>query len=47
MPFDYYKEIVSNYREIANELDMQKIEEYLSLFKNDINLSEALQREVF
>ncbi len=47
IPFDYYKEIISNYREIVDELDMKKIEEYLSLFKNDLNLSEALQREVF
>lgn len=47
IPFDYYKEIIANYREITNELDMQKIENYLSLFKNDLNLSEALQREVF
>ena len=47
MPFDYYKEIIANYREIADELDMQKIEGYLSMFKNDLNLSEALQREVF
>ena len=45
--FDYYKEIISNYREIVDELDMQKIEEYLSLFKNDLILSQVLQREVF
>lgn len=47
IPFDYYKEIIGNYREIINELDMYKIEKYLSLFKNDINLTDALQREVF
>ena len=47
IPFDYYKEIISNYREIVDELDMKKIEEYLSLFKNELNLSEALLREVF
>lgn len=47
IPFDYYKELISNYREIVDELDMQKIEYYLSLFKNDLILSEALQREVF
>lgn len=47
LPFDYYKEIVLNYREIINELDMEKIEEYLSLYKNDVDLYEALQREVF
>lgn len=47
IPFDYYKEIIANYREIVDELDMQKIEKYLSLFKNELNLAEALQREVF
>ncbi len=47
IPFDYYKEIISNYRTIADELDMYKIEEYLSLFKNDMNLSNILQMEVF
>ena len=47
MPFDYYKEIIANYRDIIDDLDMQKIEKYLSLFKNGLDLSEALQREVF
>ncbi len=47
IPFDYYKEIISSYREIVDELDMYKIEEYLSLFKNDLNLSNILQMEVF
>lgn len=45
--FDYYKEIISNYRKIVDELDMYKIEEYLSLFKNDMSLSNILQMEVF
>ena len=47
LPFDYYKEIIANYRRIADDLDMYKIEEYLSLYKNDLNLSDALMREVF
>lgn len=47
IPFDYYKEIISNYRAIVDELDMYKIEEYISLFKNDMNLSNILQMEVF
>ena len=47
IPFDYYKEIISNYREIVDELDMRKIEKYLSLFKNEVNISDALLREVF
>lgn len=47
LPFDYYKEIVSNYRRIVDELDMCKVKEYLTLYKNDVNLSNALFREVF
>ncbi len=47
MPFDYYKELILNYRGIVNELDMYKIEKYISLYKNDTSLSDALLREVF
>lgn len=47
IPFDYYKEIISNYRKIADELDMYKIEQYLSLYKNEANIADALLREVF
>ena len=47
MPFDYYKEIVNNYRKIVSELDMEKIEYYLTFYKNSENLFEAMQREVF
>lgn len=47
IPFDYYKEIISNYREIKDELDMYNIEEYACLFRNSNSLFETLQREVF
>ena len=47
IPFDYYKEIISNYRDIACELDMSKIEEYLDYFSNGNNLFNIIQREVF
>ena len=46
IPFDYYKEIISNYRKIVDDLDMHKIEKYLSLYKNEANLANALMREV-
>ena len=45
--FDYYKEIISNYRKIADELDMSKIEKYMSLYKNELNIGNSLLREVF
>lgn len=47
IPFDYYKELVSNYRKIVDDLDMYKIEEYLSLYKNESNIADVLLREVF
>ena len=47
IPFDYYKEIISNYRDIAYELDMNKLEEYLDYFNNGNNLFAIIQREVF
>lgn len=47
IPFDYYKEIISNYREIKEELDMYNIEEYVCLFRNSNSLFEIIQREVF
>lgn len=45
--FDYYKELILNYRECSDKLDMYKIEKYISLYKNEFNLSNALLREVF
>ena len=47
MPFDYYKEIINNYRKISDELDMAKIEKYMALFKNEVNIGNTLLREVF
>lgn len=47
LAFDYYKEIIANYRRIANELDISKIEEYIELFPHEDYIYEVLQREVF
>lgn len=47
LSFDYYKELITSYREILDELDMYKIESYLSYFKRDANLFDIMQREVF
>ncbi len=47
IPFDYYKEIINNYRKISDNLNMYKIEEYLSLYKNQDNIANVLLREVF
>lgn len=45
--YDLYKEIVSNYRKLANSLDTQKIEEYLQYFVNGDKIFEIIQDEVF
>ncbi len=47
IPFDYYKEIVNNYRKIVDELDMYKLEEYISLYKNSNKIHDKILREVF
>lgn len=45
--FDYYKEIINNYREIADEIDMSLIADYLKNFINENNILDIIQREVF
>ena len=47
MPFDYYKEIINNYRENADEIDMSLIADYLEFFANRKNIFEIIHREVF
>ena len=46
MPFDY-KEIITNYRKKADKLDIYKIQEYISYYKNESTLIDTLMREVF
>ena len=45
--YDLYKEIISNYRKLANSLDTPKIEEYLQYFVNGDKIFEIIQDEVF
>lgn len=47
IPFDYYKEIISNYRKRTDKLDIYKIQEYISYYKNESSLYDTLMREVF
>lgn len=47
MGYDMYKEIITNYRKIVDELDMEKIEKYLSYFPYEDRLFEMIQDEVF
>lgn len=45
--YDLYKEIITNYRNISDSLDIRKIEEYLSCFVNSDKIFEIIQNEVF
>lgn len=45
--FDYYKEIINNYRNISNELKVTKLEKYLSNFPNEDKIFDIIQKEVF
>lgn len=45
--YDMYKEIITNYRKIVGNLDMEKIEKYLSYFPYGDKLFEIIQDEVF
>lgn len=47
LPFDYYKEVIASYRKNINKLDIYKIQEYISYYKNESSLYDTLIREVF
>ena len=46
MPFDYYKEVVLNYRKILPTLDIRKIEDYAMVSPKKDRIMESLQLEV-
>ncbi len=45
--FDYYKEIINNYRELKEQLDIGKIMEYISAFPIEEHLYDVIMKEVF
>lgn len=47
LPFDYYKEIISNYRKQVHKLDIQSIQEYAIVLPKTDRVMEILQMEVF
>ncbi len=47
LPFDYYKEIIGNYRNIIYELDIERIQDYAQNFPRSKMISHALEMEVF
>ena len=46
LPFDYYKEIISNYRNRVEKMDIAKVEEYADKFRNSEKLMDMIQMEV-
>ena len=45
--YDYYKEIIENYRKIKNEVDIYKLREYANVYQNGDKLLMMIQDEVF
>lgn len=43
---DFYKEVINNYRNIIDELDFFKMDEYANKFKNYKSIMNAIQLEV-
>lgn len=47
LPFDYYKELISSYRRIIDDLDISQVEEYaFSIYRGEYILN-TIQMEVF
>jgi len=45
-PFDYYKEILLNYREIVNDIDIRAVQDYACEVPKSSKIMETLQLEV-
>ncbi len=46
LPFDYYKEIIESYRRVVYALDIQKLQEYVTLFPRSDEIMKAIELEV-
>ncbi len=46
LPFDYYKEIISNYRNRVEIMDIALVEEYANRFRNSDKMMGMIQMEV-
>ncbi len=45
--FAFYKEIISNYRKMADKINIRNLRKYLEYFKNSENIFDIIHREVF
>lgn len=46
LPFDYYKEIIGNYRKLVHKLDMQAVQEYALVLPKSNMVMEVIRMEV-
>lgn len=46
LPFDYYKEVLLNYREIIDDLDIRLVQDYVYEVPKSAKIMETLQMEV-
>ncbi len=46
LPFDYYKEIISNYRKLIYTLDIERIQDYVAIYPRNKMIGYALEMEV-
>ena len=46
LPFDYYKEVILNYRKVVDELDMQLVQDYLPQMPKADMIRKVLEAEV-
>lgn len=47
LPFDYYKEIIDSYRKRIDSLDIEKLQDYISVFPKQNHIFDTIQLEVF
>ena len=45
--YDYYKEIINNYRRIKEDIDVYTLQEYSNFYKNGSKLMKMIEDEVF
>ena len=46
LPFDYYKEIIESYRKITQDLDIEKLQDYIMQFSKKDHIMNAIRLEV-
>ena len=47
LAFDYYKEIVQSYRQLKDDLDFAKLDDYIGIMQSRTDFYGIMQREIF